>query len=170
MLWNRIRGLWNAYHGILAVVLTVVCWAFLVAISPMIQAGSAEIYQRFMLYIIAAVVGLGIAAVRVRSAAATLLAGGFVEYHTLALRQAIHIGVALLIVMALGGRPEVRHTPIAVLFLFLGAVYVVFLICHFLVPRRLAEQLFSDEHEQRTLLVGPVDQDIDRCASDGPRG
>lgn len=76
MLWNRIRGLWNAYHCILAVVLTVLYWIFLMAISPMIQGG-----------------------------------------------------------------------PLAVRWQVLGAVYVVFLICHLFLPRRLAEQLFSDEHE-----------------------
>ena len=41
---------------------------------------------------------------------------------------------------------------------FLGSVYVVFLICHFLIPGRLADHLFSDEHEQRMLLVGPVEK------------
>ncbi len=158
MLWNRVRGLWNAYHCILAVVLTVLYWTFLMTISPMIQWGSVESYQRFILYNTAAVVGLVIAAVRGRSAAATLLAGGFVDSHTLALKQTIHIGVALLLVMALAAPFAFRHASMALLFLFLGIVYFVFLLCHFLVPRRLAEQLFSDEHEQRTLLVGPVDK------------
>ena len=47
---------------------------------------------------------------------------------------------------------------IALLFAFLGSVYVVFLVCHFVIPGRLADQLFSAEHEQRTLLVGPVEK------------
>ncbi|HEY5779326.1 MAG TPA: exopolysaccharide biosynthesis polyprenyl glycosylphosphotransferase [Terrimicrobiaceae bacterium] len=158
MLWNRIRGLWNAYHGILAVVLTVLYWIFLTAISPMLQGGAVENYSRFILYNVAAIVGLIIAAVRGRSSAATLLAGGFVNYHTLALKQTVYIGVTLLLVMTLGMEPEFRHMRLAVLFGFLGAVYVTFLICHFFVPSRLADQLFSDEHEQRTLLVGPVDK------------
>ena len=154
MLWNRIRGLWNAYHGILAVVLTVLYWIFLTAISPMLEGGAVENYSRFILYNVAAIVGLIIAAVRGRSAAATLLAGGFVNYHTLALKQTVYIGVTLLLVMTLGMEPEFRHMRLAVLFGFLGAVYVTFLICHFFVPIRLADQLFSDEHEQRTLARG----------------
>jgi exopolysaccharide biosynthesis polyprenyl glycosylphosphotransferase len=158
MLWNRIRGLWNAYHCILAVVLTVLYWIFLTAISPMIQGGAVASYPRFILYNLAAVVGLVIAAVRGRSNAATLLAGGFVSYHTLAIKQTVYIGVVLLLTMALGMEPEFRHMRIAVLFAFLGTVYVVFLVCHFLIPSRLADQLFSDEHEQRTLLIGPVDK------------
>ncbi|HEY5741808.1 MAG TPA: exopolysaccharide biosynthesis polyprenyl glycosylphosphotransferase [Terrimicrobiaceae bacterium] len=158
MLWNRIRGLWNAYHGILAVVLTVLYWIFLTAVSPMLQGGAVESYSRFILYNLAAIVGLIIAAVRGRSAAATLLAGGFVNYHTLALKQTVYIGVTLLLVMALGMEPEFRHMRLAVLFGFLGAVYATFLICHFFVPNRLADHLFSEEHEQRTLLVGPVDK------------
>jgi exopolysaccharide biosynthesis polyprenyl glycosylphosphotransferase len=158
MLWNRIRGLWNAYHGILAVVVTVIYWVFLTAISPMIQGGAVASYPRFILYNVAAIVGLIIAAIRGRSAAATLLAGGFVNYHTLALKQTVYIGVTMLLVMALGMEPEFQHMRIAVLFAFLGTVYVVFLICHFFVPSRLADQLFSDQHEQRTLLVGPVEK------------
>lgn len=158
MLWNRIRGLWNTYHGILAVVLTVLYWIFLTAISPMLQGGAVQHYSRFILYNVAAIMGLIIAAVRGRSAAATLLAGGFVSYHTLALKQTVYIGVTLLLVMTLGMEPEFKDMRLAVLFGFLGAVYVTFLICHFFVPSRLADQLFSEEHEQRTLLVGPVDK------------
>ncbi len=158
MLWNRIRGLWNTYHGILAVVLTVLYWIFLTAISPMLEGGAVQNYSRFILYNVAVIVGLIIAAVRGRSGAATLLAGGFVNYHTLALKQTVYIGVTLLLVMTLGMEPEFRHMRLAVLFGFLGAVYVTFLLCHFFVPIRLADQLFSEEHEQRTLLVGPVDK------------
>ena len=76
MLWNRIRGLWNAYHAILAVVLTVLYWVFLTGVSPIIQGWSIAYYPPFILYNVAAVVGLIIAAIRNRSDAATLLAGG----------------------------------------------------------------------------------------------
>ena len=158
MLWNRVRGLWNVYHGILAVVLTVLYWVFLVAISPMIQGRSLANYQPFILYNLAAIVGLMIATIRSRSSAATLLAGGFLNYHTLAFRQTVSIGVVLLVTLALGVEPEFRHLPVALLSAFLGMVYVVFLTCHFLIPQRLADQLFADEHEQRTLLIGPVEK------------
>jgi exopolysaccharide biosynthesis polyprenyl glycosylphosphotransferase len=158
MIWNRIRGLWNAYHVILAVVLTLLYWVFLVAISPVIQGWPVAHYRPFILYNVAAVVGLMIAAVRGRSTAATLLVGGFVNYHTLALKQTVYIGGALLLALALGMEPEFRHLRIALFFAFLGCVYVVFLICHFLIPGRLADQLFSEQHEQRTLLVGPVEK------------
>jgi hypothetical protein len=158
MLWNRVRGLWNVYHCILAVVLTGLYWVFLIAISPMIQGRSVANYHPFILYNSAAVVGLIIAAVCGRSNAATLLAGGFLNYHTLALKQTVSIGVVLLLTLALGMEPEFRHMRIALLFAFLGSVYVVFLICHFLIPQRMADQLFADEHEQRTLLIGPVEK------------
>ena len=158
MIWHRIRGLWNAYHTILAVILTVLYWVFLIAVSSMIQGSSVVHYPPFILYNVAAVVGLIIAAVRGRSDAAKLLAGDFVNYHKLAFKQTVYIGVVLLLTMALGMEPEFRHMRIALLFAFLGSVYVVFLICHFLIPSRLADQLFSDEHEQRTLLVGPVEK------------
>ena len=158
MLWNRIRGLWNAYHCILAVVLTVLYWVFLTAVSPMIKGWSIAHYPPFILYNVAAVAGLIIAAIRNRSDAATLLAGGFVNYHQLALKQTVYIGVVLLLTLALGLEPEFRHMQIALLFAFLGSVYVVFLVCHFVIPSRLADQLFSAEHEQRTLLVGPVEK------------
>jgi lipopolysaccharide/colanic/teichoic acid biosynthesis glycosyltransferase len=158
MLWNRIRGLWNVYHCILAVVLTVLYWVFLIALSPVIQGWPVAHYRPFILYNVAAVLGLIIAAIRNRSDAATLLAGDFVNYHTLALKQTVYIGVVLLLTLALGMEPEFRHMRIALFFEFLGAVYAVFLVCHFLVPSRLADQLFSEQHEQRTLLVGPVEK------------
>ena len=158
MIWNRIRGLWNAYHVILAVVLTLLYWVFLVAISPVIQGWPIPHYPPFILYNVAAVVGLLIAAIRGRSTAATLLAGGFVNYHTLAFKQTVYIGGALLLALALGMEPEFRHMRIALFFVFLACVYVVFLICHFIIPGRLADQLFSEQHEQRTLLVGPVEK------------
>ena len=45
------------------------------------------------------------------------------------------------------------------LFGFLVVLYGVFLICHLLLPKRLADSLFSlEEHEQRTLLIGPIDK------------
>src|SRR6476659_7062722 len=162
MIWHRIRGLWNAYHTILAVILTVLYWVFLIAISPMIEGRPVAHYPPYILYNVAAVVGLIMAAVRGRSTAATLLAGGFVNHHTLALKQTVYIGVVLLLTLALGMEPHFRRMPIemriALWFAFLGSVYVVFLICHFLIPSRLADQLFSDQHEQRTLLVGPVEK------------
>jgi hypothetical protein len=113
MLWNRIWGLWNAYHGVLAVVLTVLYWVFLIAISPMIQGSSVANYEPFILYNLAAIVGLIIAMIRNRSNAATLLAGGFLNYHTLALKQTVYIGVVLLLSLALGMEPEFRHMRIA---------------------------------------------------------
>ena len=67
MLWNRIRGLWNAYHAILAVVLTVLYWVFLTGVSPMIKGWSIAHYPPFILYNVAAVAGLIIAAIRNRS-------------------------------------------------------------------------------------------------------
>ena len=93
MIWHRIRGLWNAYHVILAVILTVLYWVFLIAISPMIQGWSVAHYPPLILYNVGAVVGLIIAAVRGRSTAATLLAGGFVNYHTLALKQTVYLSL-----------------------------------------------------------------------------
>jgi lipopolysaccharide/colanic/teichoic acid biosynthesis glycosyltransferase len=158
MLWNRIRGLWNAYHAILAVVLTVVYWVFLIAVFPMIGGQSIAHYPPFILYNVAAVAGLIIAAVRGRSDAATLLAEGFVNYHQLALRQTVYVGVVLLLTLTFEMEPEFRHVRIASVFAFLATVYVVFLICHFLIPARLADQLFSAEYNQRTLLIGPIEK------------
>jgi hypothetical protein len=142
MLRNRIRGLWNVYHGILAVVLTTLYWIFLNAILPTMKGAPVANYEPFILYNLAAVVGLIIAAVRGRSNAAKFLVGGFVNNHTLALKQTVYIGVALLLTLVLRMEPAIRHLRITLLLGFLGSVYAVFLICHFLIPRRLADQLF----------------------------
>ena len=157
MLWNRIRGLWNVYHAILAVVLTVLYWVFLIA-YPRCSRLAVAYYPPFILYNVAAVFGLIIAAIRNRSDAATLLAGGFVNYHTLALKQTVYIGVVLLLTLALGMEPGFRHIADRLVVYVLGQRLRVFLICHFLIPGKLADQLFSEQHEQRTLLVGPVEK------------
>src|SRR6478609_12075085 len=109
MIWNRIRGLWNAYHAILAVVLTVLYWVFLTAIHGWSIVG----YPPFILYNVGAVVGLIIAAIRNRSDAAKLLAGDFVNYHKLALKQTVYIGVVLLLTLVLGRGPGFRHINVA---------------------------------------------------------
>ncbi|MGB8464569.1 MAG: hypothetical protein WCE49_06470, partial [Terrimicrobiaceae bacterium] len=127
--------------------------------SVVLKDSETPDFQRFFLYNLAAVVGLVIAAIRGRSAAATLLAGGFVECHTLALKQTVYIGVTMLLVLlAAMDAPVSRALILHRLGGFLLVLYFVFLTCHLLLPKRLAEQLFSDEHEQRTLLIGPVDK------------
>ena len=88
-----------------------------------------------------------------------MLAGGFVDSHTLAFKQTVYVGVTMLVVMlAAVDPPGSRPLKLTLLFGFLLALYVVFLICHLFLPRKLADQLFSDAHEQRTLLIGPVEK------------
>ena len=95
MLLHRVRGLWNTYHGILAVIFTVVFWIYLVITGSFPRELAGVLSDLFC--IILGVLGLVIAAVPGRSAAATLLATGFVESHTLALKQTVHVGIAMLI-------------------------------------------------------------------------
>ena len=159
MLLHRIRGLWNTYHGFLAVILTVVFWTCLVFMAVVFRDITEE-FPRFILYNLAGIVGLVIAAIRGRWRLPTLLAGGFVECHTLALKQTVYVGVTILIVLLAAMDPAgSRILKLSLLFGFLGLLYVVFLICHLFVPKQLADQLFSsEEHEQRTLLIGPVEK------------
>ena len=81
------------------------------------------------------------------------------DCHTLAFKQTVCVGVTILVVMLAAVDPPgsglLKLTP---LFGFLLVLYVVFLICHLFLPRKLADQLFSGAHEQRTLLIGPVDK------------
>jgi hypothetical protein len=146
MLWHRIRGLWSTYHGILAVILTVVFWAYLTIMSGDLKDSATLNFKRFVLYNLAAVVGLIIAAIRERLAAATLLAGGFAECHTLALKQTMYVGLAMLVVLLAAMDATVsRPLTLSLLGGFLLVLYVVFLICHLFLPKRLADQLFSGE-------------------------
>ncbi len=159
MLWTRIRGLWNVYHAFLAVIVTLVFWFYLAIVFFVFRYPDLQPSQRFILYNFAAVVGLAVAAIRGREAATTMLAGGFVDGHTLALKQTAYIGVTLLVAMwAAAEPPGSRVLKLALVFGFLLSVYFVFLICHLFLPRTLADQLFSEAHEQRTLLIGPVDK------------
>ena len=159
MFLRCVRGLWNAYHGFLAVVLTVVFWTYLVFLTAVFR-DITEGYPRFIIYNLAGIVGLVISAIRGRSAAARLLAGGFVECHTLAFKQTVYVGVTILVVVVVAMGPEVsRFFKLSLLFGFLGILYVVFLLCHLVVPKRLADALFSsEEYEQRTLFIGPVEK------------
>jgi exopolysaccharide biosynthesis polyprenyl glycosylphosphotransferase len=159
MLWHRIRGLWNAYHGVLAVILTLVFWSYLTIMSVVFKYVGTQEFQRFILYNLAAVAGLAVAAIRARASAPTMLAGGFVASHTLAFKQTVYVGVTMLVVMLAAMDPSgSRHLKLTLLFGFLLALYVVFLICHLFLLRKLADHLFSDAHEQRTLLIGPVEK------------
>ena len=156
MLWHRIRGLWNAYHALLAVILTLVFWLYLAMVFFVFRYPDVQASQRFILYNLAAVVGLAVAAIRGRESAATMLAGGFVG-HTLAFKQTAYIGVTILVVMLAAVDPTGSRVPkLALLFGFLLSVYVVFLICHLFLPRKLADHLFAEGYLQRTLLIGPV--------------
>ena len=70
------------------------------------------------------------------------------------------MGVTILIVLLAAMDPMVSRTlKFSLLFGFLLVLYGVFLLCHLVLPKKLAHQLFaSEEHEQRTLLIGPVDK------------
>ena len=157
MLWHRVRGLWNAYHALLAVILTIVFWFYLAIVFYIFRYPDIQASQRFVLYNLAAVVGLAVAAIRRREDAATMLAGGFVDGHTLALKQTAYIGVTILVVMlATVDPPGSRVLKLALVAGFLLSVYVVFLICNLSLPRKLADHLFAEGHSQRTLIIGPV--------------
>ena len=69
-------------------------------------------------------------------------------------------GVTILIVLVAAMDPMGSRTlKFSLLFGFLLVLYGVFLLCHLFLPKKLADQLFSsEEHEQRTLLIGPVDK------------
>ena len=157
MLWHRIRGLWNAYHALLAVILTLVFWLYLAMVFFVFRDPDVQASQRFILYNLAAVVGLAIAAIRGRETAATMLAGGFVDGHTLALKQTAYIGVTIFVVMlAAVDPPGSRVLKLELVLGFLLSVYIVFLICHLFLPRKLADHLFAEGYLQRTLIIGPV--------------
>ena len=66
MLWHRIRGLWSFYHCILAVILTAVFWIYVAIRAGILQRGDILLSQRFVLYNLAAVAGLAVAAIRGR--------------------------------------------------------------------------------------------------------
>jgi exopolysaccharide biosynthesis polyprenyl glycosylphosphotransferase len=160
MLWHRIRGLWNSYHCILAVVLTVFFWTYLAVVSALLQRSDILLSGRFVLYNLAGIAGLAVAAIRERGGAATLLSEGFVHAHSLAFKQTIYVAVTMLVmVLAAMNTEESKMLRLSVLAGFLVVFYVVLLICHLFLVRKLANHLFaSDEYGQRTLLIGPVEK------------
>src|SRR6476660_7579559 len=160
MLWHRIRGLWNSYHCILAVVLTVFFWTYLAVVSALLQRSDILLSERFVLYNLAAIAGLAVAAIRERGGAATLLSEGFVHANSLAFKQTIYVAVTVIVVILAAMDSEApRMLKLSLLAGFLVVLYVVLLICHLFLVRQLANHLFaSEEYGQRTLLIGPVEK------------
>ena len=159
MLWHRIRGLWNTYHCILAVVLTVVFWTYLAVVSALLKRGDVLLSRGFVLYNLAGIAGLAVAAIRERGGAATLLSEGFVHAHSLAFKQTFYVAVTMIVVVLAPMATESRILRLSVLAGFLVVFYFDLLICHLFLVRQLANHLFaSEEYGQRTLLIGPVEK------------
>ena len=116
-----------------AVILTGVFWSYLMVMASIFPDLGSQDLQRFVLYNLAGVIGVIIAAIRGRAMAATLLAGGSVECHTLALRQTVYAG---------GDHPDCaggRHGSngladteiLAALWLLVGALWSLFALPSF---------------------------------------
>ena len=93
------------------------------------------------------------------SAAATLLAEGFVECHTLALKQTVYVGVTMLVVLLTAmDAPVSAASGIVSSRRFLLVLYVVFLVCHFFLPKSLADQTSRENTRSGEDFIGPVDK------------
>jgi FlaA1/EpsC-like NDP-sugar epimerase len=160
MLSHRIRELWVIYHGILVIILTILFWSYLTVVEIVLKDFATQNFQTFILYNLAGVLGLLIAAFRGRSAATSLARAFLVECHTLASKQIVYVGVTMLVALFAVMDPMAsRLLKLCLLSGFLLVLYLVFVICHLFLPKRLADELLSTEkHEQRTLLIGPVEK------------
>ena len=160
MLWNRIRGLWNAYHGLLAIILTVVFWLYVSAILAAPAFRGAWELPVLLIYNLAGVIGIIVASIRGRSKAPTLLVRHVRVYHRVASKPTLWVGVMFLVVLSLKGYPGVSSRLLfGIVLLFLAILYLAFFAANLLLPGFLARMLFAPApHIQRTLLVGPLDR------------
>jgi FlaA1/EpsC-like NDP-sugar epimerase len=160
MLSHRIQVLWVIYHGILVIILTILFWSYLTVVESVLKDFAPQNFQTFIWYNLAGVLGLLIAAFRGRSAATSLARAFPVECHTLASKQIVYVGVTMLVALFAVTDPMAsRLLKLCLLSGFLLVLYLVFVICHLFLPKMLADELLSTEkHEQRTLLIGPVEK------------
>jgi FlaA1/EpsC-like NDP-sugar epimerase len=157
---HPIHGVAKAYNGILAFVLTVVFWSYVAMMAVAFKNFGIRNLPSFILLNLAGIFGLIIAAMCGRSDATTLRSGGFLECHTLALKQTVYVGVTTLVFLfAVVQSATSRLLEVSLVFSFLLVLYIVFLTCHAFLRKRWGDQLFPREkHEEKILLIGPVEK------------
>jgi undecaprenyl-phosphate glucose phosphotransferase len=155
MVYNRFKGFRNFYYVALTAILVVLFWAHLGLINALFHPAGAgiEYFTHYLLYQIAAVLGLLFASLKAGQINGDITRCDLVGSHNIAFRNVIFIAGAVLLVLVL-----LKDAMISRLFLFtfLPLLYLAFFVAHRLLPKVLLRTLFSDRQQRRVLLVGPA--------------
>jgi exopolysaccharide biosynthesis polyprenyl glycosylphosphotransferase len=155
MLSHRVRGLNNVYYCLLAAVLTLCFWGYLLCMGEMLGRYAGYNYQQYIIYNVAGLVALALVAFRPEIRQGYTLSCDAWSNHRVAFINSSAVGVAILLVLVATKDLTISR---AFLFTFLPLLYAVFFFCHRFVPGVLLRRFFRQHYIQRALLVGSLEK------------
>jgi exopolysaccharide biosynthesis polyprenyl glycosylphosphotransferase len=155
MVYNRFKGFKNFYYLALLAILVGFFWTYLGLTMASFHSNDPYDLGRYLLYQIAAVVGLLLASLNSSKINDEITRCDFLASHKLAFRNVAYIGGAILLVLVL-----LKDAGISRLFLFsfLPLLYLTFFVAQLSLPKFLLRTLFSDRQQHRVLLLGPPEK------------
>lgn len=164
MVSHRVRGLNNVYHCVLAGMLTLFFWGYLLAVETttyllslgagLLSAASYD-HSRYIIYNVAAITALSLAAFRPGSRRGHALRCDALSNHRAALANTFAVGGSILLVLVATKDLAISRV---FLFTFLPLLYIAFFFCHRFIPRFLLRTFFRQRLAQRALLLGPLEK------------
>jgi exopolysaccharide biosynthesis polyprenyl glycosylphosphotransferase len=158
MVYNRVRGLKNAYYLVLALVLAASFWSYLYILVITLNTSDSYNYGQYVVYQATALAGLGLAALNSQKLNGKILRCDLIGSHYLALRNVLFVAGAILLLLVLFKDPQISRL---FLFTYLPLLYLIFFYAHRHIPHFLMRTFFSERHQQKALLVGPLEKALE---------
>ena len=155
MLYYRIQGLKSVYYSILMIVFTAIYWGYLLLSEVYLNPKGGYLRGQYLLYNIAGLAALVMAAMNSHRVHDCLLRHGLTSNHRIAVMNAAYVAATILSISVLLKDAAVSRF---FLFTFFPLLYFAFLFSHQVIPRMLVRNFFSNGHQHRALLVGPLDK------------
>src|SRR5260221_2282035 len=155
MVYNRVRGVKNSYYLLLALLLVNAFWSDRSFLVILFHADNAYDYGHYLIYQLIALAGLGIASLNSQKINDKVLRCDLFGSHSIALRNVLFVAGAILLLLALFKDPQISRL---FLFTYLPLLYLAFFYAHRHLPRFLMRTFFSDRHQHKALLVGPLEK------------
>ena len=158
MVYNRVRGLKNAYYLVLALVLAASFWSYLYILVIILHASDSYNYGQYVVYQATALAGLGLAALNSQKLNGKILRCDIIGSHYLALRNVLFVAGAILLLLVLFKDPQISRL---FLFTYLPLLYLIFFYAHRHIPHFLMRTFFSERHQHKALLLGPLEKALE---------
>ena len=155
MVYNRVRGVKNSYYWLLALLLVIAFWSYLSFLIILFHADNSYDYGHYLIYQFTALAGLGIASLNSQKLNDKILRCDLFGSHIIALRNVLFVAGAILLLLVLFKDPQISRL---FLFTYLPLLYLAFFYAHRHLPRFLMRTFFSDRHQHKALLVGPLEK------------